>query len=407
MLRAILLAEETPPELIFAKERFSNYYRNNAIPPLPDMKSREFGFMFFDRGFVHRHVGFGTAEELQYYLSSRAPSHAYYSVAYYNDPNAHTMAEKGWQGADLIFDLDADHVTGSEKLPYEKMLARVKEVMIHLYDDFVISDLGFDEDETEIVFSGGRGYHIHVYSERVRMLGSHERREIVDYITAAELDMGLLLKTEIVGTDEERRKKITRRKMPSEDDGGWYGKTAEVLRSLLGEMDDEERAFSTLVSAGIGEKQARRMAARLIGGGREMILRTGLADIFDKSGKRDDNTAFLEAVRKRMIDTRAGQTDEPVTSDTHRLIRVPGSLHGKTGLKVVSLTRDRLDSFNPLIDALPQLGDDVVPVQSGNSFDAAPVGGDSVHIIEGLNVIPVNLALFLILRRQVRLGLGK
>lgn len=386
---------------------FSEYYRTNAIPTLAEMPSREFGFMFFDRGFVHRHVGFKDAGELGRYLSTRAPSHAYYSAACYSDPNAHTMNEKGWLGADLIFDLDADHVTGSEKLPYEKMLARVKEVMIHLYDDFVISDLGFDEDETEIVFSGGRGYHIHVYSERVRMMGSHERREIVDYITASELDMGLLLKTDIVGTDEERRKKITRRRMPAVSDGGWYGKTAETLYTVLGEMSDEEHAFSALVSAGVNEKQARRMAAKLAGGGKEIMMRTGLADVFDRSGRSDDNAAFIEVLRKRIIETKAGQTDEPVTSDTHRLIRVPGSLHGKTGLRVISLTRDRLDAFDPLVDALPKLGHDDVAVISEGEFDATPVGGESVHISKGRNSLPVNLALFLILRRLVRLEHGQ
>ena len=33
------------------------------------------------------------------------------------------MGEKGWCGADLIFDLDADHIV---KGPYDQMLSRVK-----------------------------------------------------------------------------------------------------------------------------------------------------------------------------------------------------------------------------------------------------------------------------------------
>ena len=37
-----------------------------------------------------------------------------------------------------------------------------------------------------------------------------------------------------------------------------------------------------------------------------------------------------------------GETDEPVTADVKRLIRLPGSLHGKSGLKVVTLTRGRV-----------------------------------------------------------------
>lgn len=40
--------------------------------------------------------------------------------------------------------------------------------------------------------------------------------------------------------------------------------------------------------------------------------------------------------------------DEPVSIDIHRLIRYPGSLHGKTGFKVQELSLKELDTFNPL-----------------------------------------------------------
>ena len=42
------------------------------------------------------------------------------------------------------------------------------------------------------------------------------------------------------------------------------------------------------------------------------------------------------------------EIDTPVTIDTHRLIRYPGSLHGKTGFKVQEIFPDELDDFNPL-----------------------------------------------------------
>jgi len=42
------------------------------------------------------------------------------------------------------------------------------------------------------------------------------------------------------------------------------------------------------------------------------------------------------------------EIDTPVTIDIHRLIRYPGSLHGKTGFRVQELFPDELDNFNPL-----------------------------------------------------------
>jgi DNA primase small subunit len=394
-----------PSELLFAKEAFIRYYASHPVGPPLKTSAREFGFMFFERNYVQRHVSLRNGIELNNYLRTRGPSHAYYSAAYYGKPDAQTMAEKGWTGADLIFDLDADHVRGSEKLPYEEMLKTVKSVMIHLYDDFIISDLGFNEKETEIVFSGGRGYHIHIYSESVKTLGSHERREIVDYITAAGLDAGALFRMQVVGVDEERRgKRITAVKIPSEADGGWYAKAFGVMNDVLSQMTDVDSAFRLLTEYGIPEKQARRMASNLTeNGGRERIRETGLIDIFGNSSRHDDNRIFAEMLTRRTVERSAGQTDEPVTSDIHRLIRLPGTLHGKTALKVVSLKRDELDNFDPLTDAVPDFGDESVKITAGSSFTTPPFRGESISIMEGINEVPVNIALFLMLRRQARL----
>ena len=51
------------------------------------------------------------------------------------------MSDKGWLGADLIFDLDADHIVRG---PYDVMLARVKEELFKLID-MLTSELGFFE----------------------------------------------------------------------------------------------------------------------------------------------------------------------------------------------------------------------------------------------------------------------
>jgi len=47
--------------------------------------------------------------------------------------------------------------------------------------------------------------------------------------------------------------------------------------------------------------------------------------------------------------------DEPVSIDIHRLIRYPGSLHGKTGFKVQEISLKELEDFNPLDEANEKL----------------------------------------------------
>lgn len=389
------------PELVFARRQFADYYSRHSMSSVRNLESREFGFMFFDKTYVHRHVGFSDAASLGRYLSQKAPSHAYYSAAYYQKPWAGTMKEKEWLGADLIFDLDADHVRGSESLPYQQMLQRVKEVLMRLYDEFICADFGFSEKDTEIVFSGGRGYHIHVYSDAVRRMGNHERREIVDYITAQELDLGILLSTRAVEeTGHGKTLKSTR--LPELAEGGWYAKTRMALTRFLDSLESMtmEQAIECLTKEGMTKRQAERMHAVLFEEGRKSrLLNENILDLLtDRDG---DMRKLISIIRGKSVEWMGGQTDEPVTSDIHRLIRLPGSLHGKTSLKVVSLTREELAGFDPLRDAVADFPEGTVSVLSERAFTSDPLGGEAVSLVEGLNEIPLSMALFLILRRKV------
>jgi DNA primase small subunit len=42
--------------------------------------------------------------------------------------------------------------------------------------------------------------------------------------------------------------------------------------------------------------------------------------------------------------------DTVVTTDIHRLIRMPGTLNGKTGLKATTVGLERLEEFDPFYD---------------------------------------------------------
>ena len=55
--------------------------------------------------------------------------------------------------------------------------------------------------------------------------------------------------------------------------------------------------------------------------------------------------------------------DEPVTGDVHRLIRLPGSLHGGSGLKVTTMTSKELEDFDPMKKAIV-FGDKLVKIRS-------------------------------------------
>ena len=177
-----------PATTEFVRQRFTEYYRKAMLVSPSSLAQREWGFVLFNPGSaemrMRRHIAFADRVELFDYIKNLVPSHLYYSSAYYEKPDAPTMGEKGWCGADLIFDLDADHIV---KGPYDQMLSRVKtetEKLLAMLTD----ELGIDPKQIDLVFSGGRGYHVHVKDLAFRGWGSAERRELVDYICGIGLD---------------------------------------------------------------------------------------------------------------------------------------------------------------------------------------------------------------------------
>src|SRR2546427_630154 len=360
----------------WVKERLRRHYAKAPLLTPDRLTRREFGFMFYGPGLMQRHLAFSAQSELRDFLVSRVPAHVYHSSAYYERPDAPTMEEKGWLGADLIFDLDADHIPKSKEMTYEEMLEAVRRKIVQLYDDFLVQDFGFAEKSLRIVFSGGRGYHIHVHDERVWGLGSHERREIVDYITGKELDVRGFFK-ESAFDAKEFRGHVKVKKMvvpPRTSDAGWGGKLARGVVNLAERLEamPAERAVEFLAGfEGVGASGASDLYENLFKGrgsreprirGVDRLREDGNLEVLTDAN-RDRLLGIVTQLQQIRVDTygplelegiRArAETDEPVTSDIKRLIRLPSSIHGKSGLAVVPLTRDALDGFVPLRDAVP------------------------------------------------------
>ncbi len=54
-----------------------------------------------------------------------------------------------------------------------------------------------------------------------------------------------------------------------------------------------------------------------------------------------------QEIAEKAAEFYGGEIDRPVTHDIHRVIRLIGSLNGKTGFTVSELTRDQLTEFDP------------------------------------------------------------
>lgn len=403
----------------FLKSKFQSHYKNLDMKMPPSFTAREWGFISFDPMpdiVMKRHKSFGSLNEFSEYLIGMAPAHVYYSVAYYDMPGAPRMDQKGWKGADLIFDLDADHLPGA-KMTYSDMLDHVKAESIKLAD-FLTNDFGFSEDNIELVFSGGRGYHFHIYDDKISALDSAERREIVNYISGRDLDFKFFFKEEAMvgdagaGTSEFMGKRRIPTKWVLEGyENGWgkriAGYVADYLKSEA--RKEKKEMFKDL-------KESKDLEGNKIAGDTTLkklaefasddaliaeITEKGRLDFPVKDFKKIIEYIVQKTVAEFGVDAGAS-VDEPVTGDIKRLIRFPGSLHGGSGFEVQTLTLKQLPDYNPLTEALA-FGGQMTKVRIVRPFSFF-LNGQDFSVTEGNTELPEYAAVYLMCRGVANYG---
>ena len=339
----------------FVQKFFKQYYSEKSGEVfIPDrLQEREFGYFTFKGKIMVRHISFNDPKEFLSLLAEKAPLHVYHSSAFYKYPRA-PMDEKEWLGAELVFDIDADHL----KTPCEKshdfkicksclkdyppdlekcprcggQLEKVEWVCEKCLEaaraearkllEILESDLGFER--IRLAFSGNRGYHAIVSDESVLDLSQQERKEIIDYVTGAGLSLRAL------GLE---RRRIIDEVSPDLDDPGWRGRIARSVLELAISADVEKICDLAGVRSRTRDLEEDLEKARRIIGDKIPwnVLRPSVRKV------------LVEAARENA----SAHVDVVVTQDIHRLIRLSGSLNGKTGLKAAPIDPNSLDDFDP------------------------------------------------------------
>ncbi|MEM2208437.1 MAG: DNA primase small subunit domain-containing protein [Sulfolobales archaeon] len=270
-------------DLRFVRELFSRYYGLAPIRLPRDLSSREFAFQVLDTDSYIRHLSFTSESELKAYLVINTPKQSYYSTAKYSNPAVSDYSEAGWQGSELMFDIDADKLPGCRTQVLAEKVEVVTTECIEIAKNalkrllYILEEhIGFGEDEIMVYFSGNRGFHVVITSSDPEWLtlGSLHRLELVDYVTARGLDLRRIFRGTV--------KRGFRASPPTPRDGGW--------RSLIASFFDGE-------------------------------------------------------VSDKAIGSIAIAVDPLVTQDISRLIRIPNSLNGKTGLIASLIKIDDVSKF--------------------------------------------------------------
>ncbi|HID16816.1 TPA: hypothetical protein EYP26_00830 [Candidatus Bathyarchaeota archaeon] len=353
-----------PPVEAYIKKKFAEYYEAFSwrIEGPAEIEKREFGFILFKEKIMVRHRSFKNVEVLRSFIKTVVPSDAYYSSAYYLRPEE-DMKGKGWLGAELIFDIDADHIDtpckeehdywmcikcgrsgmglapeacpkcGEGKIQGEtwicrSCLERAKEETLKLVR-FLMEDFGFDANDVSVYFTGHRGYHVHINAKEILDLGSEERKEIIDYVMGNGIDLSLI------------------------EQGGRHGWGKRVALAM-----EEFNSSQGALRRGRGVKKKAKFV-------------------------------------KAFVKEKSVNIDAVVTMDLHRLIRLPETLNSKTGLRVVKVELSKLREFDPFSEALAVTnGEEEIRVIKAPKFS---LGGREFGPYEEGRVVhlPMAAALFL------------
>ncbi|MFH0922755.1 MAG: DNA primase small subunit domain-containing protein, partial [Candidatus Micrarchaeota archaeon] len=309
-----------------------------------------------------------------------APLYASYSTAHYELPDARPMPRKNLLGADLVFDIDApsrktEHVHND--LLCRICLDGVKSDALRLQEEFILGDFGFSQKDVQVNFSGQKGFHFHVRGESVQHLSANARKQLVAYLQGPA-DEKLLFES----------KKFLRG--PTSDAKGWGGKFHLQAKTFLASATLED-----LKSKGLRGKTALSAFEN------RMLVLNKMRD-----GNWDAVKGLHVLWETLLEETRlqhAVVIDAAVSFDISRLIRLPDSLHGSSGLTAKRVSR--LQEFN-VDDAVAFSKEKTINVAADKSIEFE-LGGQMFELAEGKTTeVPLFAGLFLLCKKRAKLVLG-
>lgn len=353
-------------EELFLKKKFQEYYLKNRIKQPKKIEKREFGVGFFGKKISLRHISFVSENNLNDFLQKNTPLFISYSIAYYELPERKPMEAKRFQGADLIYEFDADDLEtkckeshdswkclkcGKEgrghKLacPYcsmptlidewycDECLEKAKHETMRLID-FLLNDFGFNENSLRINFSGNAGYHIHVQDNKIRSLSKEARIQLIDYLTLNSFSF------EVNGFLDFKDNFLV---IPLAD------KTKGISKRLYLQLKDTINSLNADALAAITNISVKKAKEFEKSKALDAINKGFLLNVFSQKQK---NIGFWLSLLSYAASKVKLEIDRQTSIDVHKLIRLPDSLHGSTALKAKTILLEELNEFRPFTDAI-------------------------------------------------------
>ena len=347
----------------FLKQNFRAFYEKNFVAQPPEPEKREFGYGVFGQKISQRHLAFPSHDAFNAFLRSEVPMFVSYSGAKYKAPAARPIEAKGFISADLVYEFDADDIRTDCKERHDYWLCRkclasghgnvencttcgsavsIKQMFcgeclgetkkqVFSLVKTLAEDFGFSG--FEVNFSGNAGYHVHLRTPEINGLPQAGRIELLDYLTAHSLD------TAALGFVREKKAFFCPKRSSAT---GWQKKILSGIEDLAVSGDFAKAA----AIGGISKKKAEELLSE-----KENFLEklsTGI--LVSPSGRNAKD--FWPRIMDFIVSQNAFDVDRQTSLDKSKILRVPDTLHGGTGLQAKRVSLETLKAFDPFEDAV-------------------------------------------------------
>jgi len=221
------------------------------------------------------------------------------SVAYYEDAQVKAPSKKGYLGADLVFDIDLPIEGSRYDWMYTACDATLDLVKV------LTDELGFSEESLVVDFSGSKGFHITVNDESLRNMPKEDRTHLIQYILGEKVDRSLLGKQK----------------------GGWPARY-ESYKARLGQVCCDDKSTNEAILSkvfNLPQVHAKKIGDLLSKSSNRAAMKGSRLKLSDAAEKS------LSGLFLRVEKVKFSGVDKQVTVDKHRIFRIPGSIHPKTG----------------------------------------------------------------------------
>lgn len=384
-------------------------YYDGAEMTISSIPRRELAFLTWDNRMV-RHQAFDSEQDFQEAVIRRAPKAVYASLSKYLDPSHRTPKDvdrksvncqecgheyksdqqksacpscgvenekatintKDRRAMDLAFDIDYGDIPGADLRSPKENLGAAARSTLNLVK-ILVEDLGFDYSDMDITFSGKKGFHVRVATKHPLFSDNAQkdesvRKALVSYVSGYDFKP-----LDFIKVQAHLHSPNTWHLKAYESGWGYrFNQSIEyTLKAASRSLEEFDRILD-LYSPWYDDKKRKGQKKNLPSQKVIEGFRKACNEHRDAILKGGDIRQMKDAEAKRLLMFALNRTrlrhasfvDRRVTADKARILRIPGSFHGGSGLVCCEVpTLEHLTDMSWVLDLQKELlGDEEVEV---------------------------------------------